>query len=153
MNPTLQKFAYPTNLIAEYPHWVVLIRPQQVTYGSVVIAAKSTSLSLGHLTVSEATELPSVIRDYETTISKLVQADKFNYLALMMVDPNPHFHALPRYSKPIIRDGRSFVDATFPKPPDLNVLNEIDVTQLEFIRRDLAANWRCLGQPATIPNS
>lgn len=153
MNQTLQKFAYPTNLIAEYAHWVVLVRPQQVTYGSVVIAAKSSGASLGDLSAAEAIELPSVIRDYEKTISELAQANKFNYLALMMVDPNPHFHALPRYSKPIIRDGCTFFDATFPKPPDLNVLNDVEATQLEDIRRHLAANWCCLGAAATAPNS
>ncbi|MDR1995202.1 hypothetical protein [Azonexus sp.] len=142
MNQTLQKFAYPTNLIAEYAHWVVLVRPQQVTYGSAVIAAKSSGASLGELTAAEASELPSIIGDYEKTISQLAQAEKFNYLALMMIDPNPHFHALPRYSKPIIRDGCSFFDATFPKPPDLNVLNEVNASQLQLIRRRLATNWR-----------
>lgn len=152
MNPTMRKFAYPTGLIAEYAHWVVLIRPQQVTYGSVVIAAKSAGLSLSDLTATEAAELPSVIRDYEGTLSKLTQPEKFNYLALMMVDPNPHFHALPRYSKPIVRDGRSFEDPVFPRPPDLSLLNEVDAAQLELIRRHLAANWCCHGQLPCIPD-
>ena len=39
MNVTMQKFGYPDTLIAEYDHWVVLLRPSQVTLGSLVLAA------------------------------------------------------------------------------------------------------------------
>jgi len=31
LNDTIRKFGYPDTLIHEYDHWVVLLRPQQVT--------------------------------------------------------------------------------------------------------------------------
>ena len=40
MNPTMQKFGYPDSLIREYDHWVVLLRPQQVTLGALVLVCK-----------------------------------------------------------------------------------------------------------------
>ena len=37
-NATILKFGYPDTLIAEYPDWFVLLRPQQVTAGALVLA-------------------------------------------------------------------------------------------------------------------
>ena len=46
MNETIQRFGYPATLIAEYEHWVVLLRPAQPTLGSLVLAAKGEATSL-----------------------------------------------------------------------------------------------------------
>ncbi len=39
MNKTIVRFGYPATLVAEYEHWVVLLRPEQPTLGSLVLAA------------------------------------------------------------------------------------------------------------------
>ena len=142
MNPTLQRFGYPGSVIKEYVHWMVMIRPGQVTLGCTVIAAKSTCVSLGDLTPSEAAELPQVVRDFERTVRRVAPASKFNYLALMMVDPNPHFHAIPRYAAEVHVDGSVFLDTSFPNPPDLRRTHELTAEQLDSIRRLLTENWR-----------
>ena len=49
MNPTIEKFGYPTTLIREYEHWLVLLRPEQVTLGSLVLAAKSDEIGRAHV--------------------------------------------------------------------------------------------------------
>lgn len=141
MNPTLQRFGYPGSVIREYVHWVVMIRPGQVTLGCTVIAAKSACVSLGDLTPNEAAELPQVVRDFERTVRRVAPASKFNYLALMMVDPNPHFHAIPRYAAEVHADGRAFLDAPFPNPPDLRCVHELTAEQLDSIRRLLTEKW------------
>ena len=41
INDTIKKFGYPATLVKDYDHWVVLLRPAQVTLGSLVVAAKS----------------------------------------------------------------------------------------------------------------
>ena len=38
---------------------------------------------------------------------------------LMMVDPNVHFHVIPRYSEPRSWNGIEFPDAGWPGPPQL----------------------------------
>lgn len=139
MNATLQKFGYPESLIREYDHWVVLIRPVQVTLGSVIIAAKSDVRSFGALKPEEMAEWSGIVRTFESAIVKHFGAEKFNYLALMMVDPNPHFHGIPRYRGPVDFHGRSFTDANFPKPPSLDVVNECPEETLAALRDHLRA--------------
>jgi len=39
MNPTLEKFGYPATLLVELEHWAILLRREQVTLGSLVLAA------------------------------------------------------------------------------------------------------------------
>ena len=43
--------------------------------------------------------------------------ERINYLMLMMVDPNVHFHVIPRYSEARQWDGVEFPDAGWPGPP------------------------------------
>jgi diadenosine tetraphosphate (Ap4A) HIT family hydrolase len=139
MNATLEKFGYPESLIREYDHWVVLLRPAQVTLGSVIIAAKSDARSFGALRPEEMAEWPGIVRSFESAIVKDFGAEKFNYLALMMVDPNPHFHGIPRYRGPVTFQGQSFTDERFPMPPALDVLNECSKEMLAALREHLRA--------------
>ena len=119
INPTIEKFGYPDTLIKEYPHWVVLLRPKQVTLGSLVLAAKSLATTYGDLPVSAFTEQAQVIVDIERALADFCNCDRINYLMLMMVDPHVHFHVVPRYSGPRDWDGVSFPDTGWPGPPDL----------------------------------
>jgi diadenosine tetraphosphate (Ap4A) HIT family hydrolase len=142
MNATLDRFNYPSSMIRGYAHWVVLVRPGQVTLGSTIIASKSDRTSLGDLLPEQAAELPQVISDFERTVRKLATVTKFNYLALMMIDPNPHFHAIPRYAKEVLFNGTTFSDSAFPKIPDITVAHDLTTQQLEAIRRWLQENWQ-----------
>jgi diadenosine tetraphosphate (Ap4A) HIT family hydrolase len=119
MNATLRRFASPGSVVAEYEHWVVAIRPQQPTPLCCVLAARTDATGLGALTGPEAAELPRVVRDFEAAVRGVAPVAKFNYLALMMVDPNPHFHAVPRYAQPLELDGVVYRDADYPRPPQL----------------------------------
>lgn len=141
MNATLERFAYPHAVVREFDHWIVLIRPVQTTPLSCVIAARSAVVGLGELSATECAELPSVIRQYEAAVRRIAPAVKFNYLALMMVDPNPHFHAIPRYAFPFSIEDHRFLDPYFPEPPD--VLRDVgsDPPTREAWRTQLAANW------------
>jgi|SRR4028118_160190 Diadenosine tetraphosphate (Ap4A) hydrolase and other HIT family hydrolases len=141
MNPTLRKFGYPESLIFDSEHWVVLIRPVQVTLGSVIIAAKSDATSFGALRPEEMAEWPGIIRRFESTIARNFNAEKFNYLALMMVDPNPHFHGIPRYRGPVVFQQQSFTDENFPKPPSLDVVNECSKERLAALRDLLSSSF------------
>ena len=46
LNSTLKKFNYPENLIKEYNNWYLLIRPDQVTFGSMVLIEKKNKKKL-----------------------------------------------------------------------------------------------------------
>ena len=88
-NDTMRKFGYPESLIREYEHWVVLLRPAQVTLGSLVLAAKSNATAFGQLPAGAHAELAAVTSEIEATLNAEIGYEKINYLMLMMVDPHP----------------------------------------------------------------
>jgi diadenosine tetraphosphate (Ap4A) HIT family hydrolase len=141
MNATMQRFGYPDSIVHEYLHWAVMIRPAQLTLGCTIIAAKADCTSLGALSADAGAELPRVIGDFEAAIRRIAPVSKFNYLALMMVDPNPHFHAVPRYAEPVAAVDTSFGDETYPQPPDLRRVVSLTPEQLERLRRLLVDCW------------
>ena len=139
VNTTLQRFGHPAAVIFQSRHWVVLIRPRQTTPYSAVISVRSSAERLAELQPEEAAELPAVIANYEAAVRRLAPAVKFNYLALMMVDPHPHFHAIPRYQSVITIDGKAYPDRDFPRPPDVLQGLDVDTATLERWRAALAA--------------
>ena len=141
MNPTLARFDHPKATVFEYRHWVVLIRPAQPTPLCCVIAARSNAQSLGTLTPEEAAELPMVINHFESVVTGIAPARKFNYLALMMVDPNPHFHAIPRYDQPVQLGEAQYRDEHYPRPPDMLQGLAVDAATLESWRARLTEGF------------
>ena len=119
MNPTMEKFGYPVTLVADFEHWVVLARPAQPTLGSLVLAAKSEATAFGDLPAEAHVELKQVTAALEKALGEAVGYARLNYLMLMMVDPNVHFHVIPRYEGSREWRGREFVDCGWPKVPDL----------------------------------
>lgn len=138
MNETITAFGYPDTLLKEYKHWVVLLRPKQVTVGSLVLAAKSAATNLGALSQEEWSEFATVTKDSEALLRETFGAEKFNYLALMMVDPNVHFHFIPRYSKSVEIEGNTYSDADWPKKTEMEAV-EMDAASFEAIKRKLLA--------------
>ncbi len=127
-NETMRKFGYPDSLVREYDHWVVLLRPAQVTLGSLVLAAKSDATAFG----ATARRGPcrtghASPREVEATLLKAeVDYERINYLMLMMVDPHVHFHIFPRYEGSRTFDGQSRSRiAGWPGPPDLKSATEL----------------------------
>ena len=87
MNPTIEKFGYPGTLLKEFEHWVVLLRPAQVTFGSLVLAAKSDATAYGTLPADAFGEQAQAVAWIEHGLQRLVSYERINYLMLMMVDP------------------------------------------------------------------
>jgi len=119
MNDTIRKFGWPATLVREFEHWVVLARPAQPTLGSLVLAAKSDATGFGDLPGEAHAELKQATAAIEQALAGAVDYARLNYLMLMMVDPNVHFHVIPRYEGAREWNGREFVDVGWPKVPDL----------------------------------
>ena len=142
MNPTIEKFGFPETLLREYEHWVVLLRPAQVTLGSLVLAAKSEATAFGALSADAFTELAKVVASSESAVRTFSGFEKINYLMLMMVDPNVHFHVIPRYSEPRSWGDMSFPDHGWPGPPQLGSAIQLTSAQIERLAADMMANFR-----------
>jgi len=147
INATIRTFGYPDSVVAELAHWVVLLRPQQATLGSLVLAARGEATRFGDLPIETFSELHDAIRSIEEMLATTFRYDKINYLMLMMVDPQVHFHVLPRYATAQTFEGVAFDDPGWPKAPALAHATEIDQRTRDLLRQRLRANWR---SPRTI---
>lgn len=133
MNATIEKFGYPATLIAEWDHWVLLLRPAQPTLGSCVLAARSDATAFGALPAEAHAELAVVTAALETMLRALVSYEKLNYLMLMMVDPHVHFHVIPRYEGHRAFADIDIPDIGWPGPPDLKQALQLDADAIESL--------------------
>jgi len=140
-NPTLLKFGYPEGLVHEWEHWAVLVRPMQATLGSLVLAARGDWTAYSQLPDAAFGEQAVAIRAIESALAQFCGFERINYLMLMMVDPNVHFHVIPRYSKPREWAGQTFPDDGWPGPPQLNSGVALDPERLETIRFKLKTHF------------
>jgi diadenosine tetraphosphate (Ap4A) HIT family hydrolase len=140
-NETIAKFGYPDSLIAEYRHWVVLLRPQQVTLGALVLACKSDATAFAEIDEAAFGELKAATGDIENVLGGAFAFEKINYLMLMMVDPQVHFHIVPRYGEQKSFAGETFSDPGWPALPDLANVNEIGEETRAALKSFLRDRW------------
>jgi diadenosine tetraphosphate (Ap4A) HIT family hydrolase len=138
MNPTIEKFGYPATLLRELDHWVILLRPAQVTLGSLVLAAKSDATAYSALPREAFAEQADAIALIERALAGFTRYERINYLMLMMVDPHVHCHVIPRYSEPRSWKGVEFPDAGWPGPPQLGSAIQLSKLQISDLAQELA---------------
>ena len=123
MNATQQKFGDPETRVKLYGHWVLLLRPQQVTLGALVLVSLEQASAFSLLSDEAFHELSHIVRHIEQGLSQAFGYDKINYLMLMMVDPDVHFHVIPRYAQVQSFEGQEFHDYGWSGPPDFKQVN------------------------------
>lgn len=142
MNPTIEKFGYPATLIHEFKHWLVLLRPSQVTLGSLILAAKNDATAYHQLPKAAFAEQADAIGAIEAVLRDFSRYERLNYLMLMMVDPNVHFHVVPRYSTPRLWQDTEFADAGWPGPPQLGSGVTLNEGQIQKLVSEIASKFR-----------
>ena len=140
-NQTAVRFGYPDTLIREYDHWLVLLREPQATLGSLVLCAKPDVTEFSALPKEVFEEMNLVIGDIERALKAAFSYEKINYLMLMMVDPNVHFHVIPRYSEPRTACGITVGDPGGPAVPQLGVAQEITAAERDALREYISGYW------------
>ncbi|MEM9736026.1 MAG: HIT family protein [Pseudomonadota bacterium] len=141
MNATLDKFRWPETKIAELEHWAVMLRPEQPTLGALVLVCKQPAQSYAEVDAAGFAELRHAIGGIETMLSRAIGYEKINYLMLMMVDPDVHYHVLPRYEGTKTLDGISIADGGWPGPPVLGGARALTEAEIDRLARTLAADW------------
>ncbi|PZP48388.1 MAG: HIT family protein [Azospirillum brasilense] len=140
-NATLVKFGYPATLIGETRCWTVLLRPQQVTLGALVLVCREEAGRFGAVSPEGFADLHAAVSRIEPMLRDLVGYEKINYLMLMMVDPDVHFHVIPRYAGTRTHLGQSFPDAGWPGPPALGQAVEPGDAVRDDLLRRLRGHW------------
>ena len=141
MNETILRFGHPDTLVAEYRHWLVLLRPQQPTLGSLVLAAAGEYTALSDLPAEAFAELRRAVTDIEAALGGAVGYDKINYLMLMMVDPHVHWHVIPRYEGSREAERVSIADLGWPKLPQLADAYALEPREIAALRERLRLRW------------
>ncbi len=141
MNETAEKFGYPERRLGDYDHWLVLLRPAQVTLGSLVLVCKERASRFGEIGPAASAELHRVVARIESVLCDAFQNDRINYLMLMMVDPDVHFHVLPRYAGEREFAGMTFTDASWPGPPQITNAHDVPEDVMKALHKELAARF------------
>ena len=137
-NDTMRKFGFPDTLVRDFEYWVVLLRPAQVTLGSLILAAKSDATAFGALPPGAHAELATITADIESMLQSTIGYERINYLMLMMVDPHVHFHVFPRYEGIRSFESITIEDSGWPGPPDLKSGQEIAGPIFDRLRLQLS---------------
>ena len=141
-NSTARKFGYPKTLVAETEYWWVLVRPQQPTYGALVLICKEEAKAFSELSSAAFTDMKQAVDRIEALLRHTVAYDRINYLMLMMVDPDVHFHVLPRYAGERVHEGRAFPDAGWPGVPNLGAAVDLGPDGAARLAAFLRREWR-----------
>src|SRR5690554_6472994 len=123
MNEFNLKFDLPKLIIYESKYWIWSLRPEQPTLGSSVISLKRKCSYMRELTLDEHKDYGKIVKVVEASLKKLFNYSKINYLMLMMVDNQVHYHVIPRYDKEISFDNMLWYDYGWPNLPELNKIN------------------------------
>ncbi|NGY03638.1 HIT family protein [Solimonas terrae] len=140
-NATARKFGYPDTLIAEVGPWLLLLRPKQPTLGSLVLVCTEDARAFGDLSGEAYAQLRDAVRGAERMLKGFVGYERINYLMLMMIDPDVHYHVIPRYAGSREFAAASYVDHGWPGPPALGeTVDPGPAAQAELIA-ELRRRW------------
>jgi glycerol-3-phosphate cytidylyltransferase len=146
---TLEKFGYPESLVKSYQYWNLLLRPGQVTLGSMILICKEPVHQYSLISQEAMSEQKQVITEIEQVLKHRFDYSKINYQMLMMVDPDVHFHVIPRYESDVEFCELSYGDRFWPKPVDLSYGLEIDAVHTEELLRTLKIDFSALSGTET----
>lgn len=141
MNDTIRRFGHPATLIADYAHWVVLLRPAQPTAGALILAAKAEAEAFADLPPAAFAELADIVPRIEAALTTAVDYAKLNYLMLMMQDRHVHFHVLPRYNGERTLAGVTVPDRGWPAAPQLGEVVTLSSGQIAALVADLRPSF------------
>ena len=114
------KFRIPELTIVDQGMWTWSLRPEQITLGSSVITLNRPETKLSNVEPVEMIEFAMLLKKIETSLYCAFGFDAINYLALMMVDKQVHYHVIPRYKDPQTFNELIWVDSGWPALPNFS---------------------------------
>ena len=141
-NATARSFGHPATLVGETDAWMALVRPKQPTFGALVLICKEPAEAFSDLSPAAFADLALAVGAVERLLRGVVNYDKINYLMLMMVDRDVHFHVIPRYEGARQHQGRTFADAGWPGQPDLGAAVDLGAEGAAALANHLRPLWR-----------
>jgi len=145
-NATEAKFGDLVTRIAHTDCWTVLLRPKQPTFGSLVLICREPVQAFAQASPQAFAELRGIVGKIEAMLRGFVAYERINYLMLMMVDPDVHFHVIPRHAGSRRFGDVEIADAGWPAAPALDAAVALgDATRDALLARLREAWRRCAG--------
>ena len=141
-NATMIKFGYPQTQVAETRSWSIQVRPQQPALGSLVLVCREDVTAFSEISAEAFADLQQAVTGIERMLRNFTAYQRINYLMLMMVDPNVHFHVLPRYEGARDFEGAVFADAGWPGQPRLDQAVDLNEIRLSALTAKLRSLWQ-----------
>lgn len=101
----------PRYLVVDTGTWAVCLNRNQDLLGRCYLLLRRPETDALALSDAELAALWALARRVRAALTDLWEPDHFNYAMLMNVDPQVHFHIVPRY-----RGKREFAGGTFVDP-------------------------------------
>ncbi len=124
-------------LIEETSYWMIFLAPSQRYLGTCVVALKKKRSNLSEVNDEEWDDFVGIVRKMENSVAKLFKPDLFNWSCFKnaafrkdstSVDPEIHWHFIPRYRKSVLFCDMQFDDPDFghiPQPIARRVPREV----------------------------
>ena len=127
----------PTQVLAASRHWAVLLNADQTLLGRCFLLLLRPETDVAALTGDEVADLWALTRRVRAALDALWSPDHYNYAFLMNVDPQVHFHLIPRYQSPRVFAGATFTDPAFGGHYALGPERPLDADTAEALRARL----------------
>ncbi|MCE5213673.1 MAG: HIT family protein [Methanobacterium sp.] len=124
-------------LIEETPYWMIFLAPSQRYLGTCVVALKKKRANLSEVNDAEWDDFVQIVRKMEDSVNKSFKPNLFNWSCFKNaafrkdnddVDPEIHWHFIPRYQETVLFCGVKFDDPDFghiPQPIARKVSSEV----------------------------
>jgi len=120
------KFKVEELLVGETPAWSWSVRPAQPTLGAGILSLNRHADCFALVRADEMAELADLVGVVERSLRAAFAYDIVNYLMLMMVDRQVHFHVIPRYAKARRFAGLDWLDNGWPSFPAIGEAQHAD---------------------------
>jgi diadenosine tetraphosphate (Ap4A) HIT family hydrolase len=130
----IDKFRLNDYLLKAIGSWLISVRPQQPTIGCLVLSLNRSCDKLGNIDEQEGIDLVHAFTEVERILYASFMPNKINYLSLMMIDEQVHFHVIPRYKESVYVLGTEYQDRSWPLYPSLEPLKMNESTMEEIIK-------------------
>jgi diadenosine tetraphosphate (Ap4A) HIT family hydrolase len=107
-----------------------------------VLVCKEPAHAFSDLSAEAFADLKVAVDGVESLLRHTVAYERINYLMLMMVDPDVHFHVVPRYDGTREHGGHTFADAGWPGPPALASHVALSEEEARALAAEFAGRWR-----------
>lgn len=118
-------------------YWALSVRPQQVTFGSLLLSSnQKNNISYSDLNVEALQDLQNVY-GYLNKLKLRLKSEQINYYSLMMIDRHLHSHVFFRYKSPFTLGHNIYTDDSFPGLLDLDCTLNVNPFEVKSTILDL----------------